>query len=90
MLITTTTGNTYEIDLSSLVCNKRNKAGQTVDTFKAFAIKTVPENVTGFAELHDIPNLNIREESPKVGDRLYVAGLNVWWLSTPIVSISEN
>lgn len=90
MLIATETGSTYDINPDSLVCHKRNKAGQHVDTFKAFAIKTVPEHVTSFAQLHEIPNLNIREEFPKVGDRLYVSGINIWWLSTPIVSISED
>jgi hypothetical protein len=53
-----------------------------MDAFKAFVIIPVPESVKTVKEVFTLP-----EGEPVVGKRLYISGLNVWWLTTLVVSV---
>ena len=53
-----------------------------MDAFKAFVIIPVPESVKIVKEVFTFP-----EGKPVVGQRLYISGLNVWWLTTLVVSV---
>jgi hypothetical protein len=84
LIIKTASGSRYEIDESSKICRKFNSEGKLVDSFKAYSVKSVRKDVQNLKELKDA-----RKFKPMVGKRLYIAGTNVWWLSTEIVSIVE-
>lgn len=80
MKITTETGSVYDIDDGG-ICRKYSD-GKLVDSFKAMFKRSVPETVTKLEEVYELP-----EGELKVGDRLYISGINNWWISTPIVRI---
>lgn len=83
MRITTESGSVYEIDDSG-VCVKINFEGRRVDAFKPFTVKPVPDSVHSWLGVHEAP-----DGDPVVGQRMYISGLNTWWLTTPVVSIEE-
>jgi hypothetical protein len=83
MRITTETGSVYDLSGSG-ICVKTNAEGRRVDSFKPFTVKPVPDSVHSWQEVHEIPN-----GDPVVGQRMYISGLNTWWLTTPVVSIEE-
>jgi len=66
------------------MCTKNNSQGERVDFFKAFAIKPVPDEVTTLAEIYELPTGN-----PVVGQRVYISGSSIWWISTRVVSVEE-
>jgi hypothetical protein len=84
MKITTESGSVYEID-SRGVCVKKDSEGKKVDAFKVFSLKPVPDNLTEWAELLEIPN-----SRPSVGKRMYISGLNTYWISTAVVRVEED
>lgn len=81
MKITTETGSVYEISESG-ICHKTDKDGKLVDAFKPFVISPVPEHVTTLKEVYELP-----QGDPVIGERLFLSGLNNWWLSTRVVSV---
>ena len=81
MKITTESGSVYSIDDHGF-CVKTDKHGNRIDAFKAFVIIPVPESVKTVKEVFTFP-----EGKPVVGQRLYISGLDVWWLTTLVVSV---
>ena len=63
---------------------KRDSTNRWVDTFKAYAIKAVPADIETMADIYAIP-----ESYPEIGKLLYVSGYEMYWLSTPVVSVEE-
>ena len=82
MKITTETGSVYDIEEGG-ICRKYAD-GKFVDSFKALFVRSVPETVTDLKDIFELP-----EEDLKLGDRLYISGLNNWWISTPMVRIEH-
>lgn len=80
MRITTETGSVYEIDDG--LCIKKNAEGERIDAFKVWVMKPVPDDITTWEEIHDLP-----QGEPEVGKRLYLAGRDVFWISTQVVSV---
>jgi len=83
MKITTETGSVYDIDDNG-ICIKTNAEGRRIDAFKPFIIKPVPDHVTTLGEVYGLP-----EGNPVVGQRMYISGLNTWWISTPVVGVER-
>jgi len=80
--IFTEAGSVYDIDDSG-ICRKY-RDGKLIDSFKAFFIRSVPDSVAEFKDIFELP-----EDELRPGDRLYVGGLNNWWISTPMVRIEH-
>lgn len=78
--ITTESGSRYQIARG--ICKKYDVVGNAIDAFKVFALKDVPDSIKEMSEIHALPN-----SLPTVGNRMYVGGINGWWLSTAIKSI---
>jgi hypothetical protein len=83
MIIKTESGSRYELD-DRKICQKFESEGLNVDTIKADVIRSVSKNVD---TLEALKNARKYKEI-KVGRRLYIAGTNIWWLSTEIVEIT--
>lgn len=81
MKITTETGSVYDIDDHG-ICVKTDKDGNRIDAFKPFTMIPVPDTVRTFEEIFSLPH-----GDPVVGQRLYISGLQVWWLTTIVVSV---
>jgi hypothetical protein len=81
MRITTESGSVYEITDHG-VCKKTNREGRAVDAFKLLIMKPVPPGLTSWEELHELP-----QGDPLVGDRLFLSGLDNWWLTTPVQAV---
>lgn len=81
MRIITKTGSVYQIDQG--FCVKRDANGTYIDSFKAWTIKALPDEVTTWDEIHALPF-----GEPEVGKRMYIAGKDVFWISTRVVSVS--
>jgi hypothetical protein len=79
MKIITETGSIYDIDGN--LCRKY-RDGEIVDSFKVFFMRSIPSTVKDLPEIYDLP-----ESEPKVGERLYLAGRNNWWISTRVERI---
>lgn len=84
MIIKTASGSRYEIEEGG-ICRKFDSEGRGIDAFKVFKLKGVQKDVHNFVEAVEAPDCE-----PEVGMRLYVAGLNGWWLSTEIVEIDKS
>lgn len=82
MKITTETGSVYDID-SGGVCRKY-RDGNVIDSFKPYFMRSVPDTVKSLEEIYELP-----ESELKIGDRLYISGLNNWWISTKMVRIEH-
>jgi len=76
----TEAGSVYEIDEHG-ICRKY-RDGKLVDSFKALSIRSVPNTVTKMDDVYELPDGEL-----KIGDRLYISGINNWWLSTKIARI---
>lgn len=81
MKITTESGSVYDIDDYGM-CVKTDKHGRRVDMFKPLVVIPVPDEVKIVKEIYTLP-----QGEPVVGKRLYISGLNTWWLTTPVVSV---
>ena len=81
MKITTETGSVYDIDDHGY-CVKTDKHGKRIDAFKPLVMIPVHNDVRTLKEVFTLP-----EGEPVVGKRLYISGLYVWWLTTPVVSV---
>lgn len=81
MKVTTETGSVYQIDDG--FCVKMDADGHRIDSFKAWTIKAVPDEVTTWDEVHALS-----PSEPEIGKRMYIAGRDVFWVSTRVVSIS--
>jgi hypothetical protein len=81
--ITTKTGSVYSIDDHG-ICIKTDKDGNRIDSFKPLVMIPVPDHINLLKEVYTLPH-----GDPVVGQRLYLSGLNVWWITTPVVSIEE-
>lgn len=82
--ITTETGSVYDISDRG-ICHKMNKDGHCVDAFKPFVIKAVPDTVTTLGEVYEL-----EDSEPVIGQRMFISGLNNWWLSTNVVSVEYD
>lgn len=80
MKVTTKSGSVYEIDQN--LCRKYDNTGRLVDTFKVFNMKPIPLHVDSMIDVFVAP-----EGEPTVGQRLFLAGLGPWWLSTEVVKV---
>jgi hypothetical protein len=81
MKITTETGSVYDIDKYGM-CIKTDKNGERIDMFKLLVTIPVPHHVKLVKEIYTLP-----QGEPIIGQRLYLSGLNTWWLTTPVVSV---
>lgn len=81
MKIVTETGSVYDIDDHGM-CIKTDKHGKRVDMFKALVMIPVPNEVKVVREIYTLP-----QGEPIIGQRLYISGLNTWWLTTQVVSV---
>ena len=82
--VTTKSGSSYIID-ERRICNKYDADGFMVDTFKVMSLKALPGiDVYSWSEIGEMS-----EGEPVVGWRMYISGLNVWWITTPVVSIEK-
>jgi hypothetical protein len=81
MKITTETGSVYLIGDSG-ICEKIDKNGTVIDVFKPFVTKPVPDEAETFLDIVNLP-----PGDPVVGQRMYIAGLDIWWISTRVASI---
>jgi hypothetical protein len=81
MVVTTESGAQYRI--VDGLCKKYDADGVIVDVFKMYSIKALDESVESWEDIHNSP------DGPAVGKRMYVGGLNMWWISTKVVSVSE-
>lgn len=82
MKVTTETGSVYSIEHN--LCTKVDKNGLRVDQFKVWIMKPVPDYVTTWEEIRELP-----EGEPVVGQRLYLSGREGWWISTRIVKVER-
>jgi len=80
MKITTKTGSVYTIDDG--FCVKTDKNGNRVDAFKLWTMKSLPKHVKTWDEVHELPG-----GEPVIGECLYLAGKDVWWVSSAVVDI---
>lgn len=83
MRITTETGSVYNIDDHG-ICVKTDKDGNRIDAFKPFTMIPVPDGTKTLKDVRELPH-----GDPIIGQRLYLSGLNVWWLTTNVVSVEE-
>jgi hypothetical protein len=81
MKITTETGSVYDIDDHG-ICVKTDMDGRRIDAFKPFIIIPVTEEVASLSDIVSLPH-----GDPVVGMRMYISGLDNWWLSTRVVSV---
>lgn len=81
MKITTETGSVYNIDEHG-ICVKTDKNGNRIDAFKPLVMIPVSEEVETLSDILKLPHAE-----PVIGQRLYLSGLNVWWLTTYVVSV---
>lgn len=81
MIITTETGSVYNIDDHG-ICVKTDKDGNRIDAFKPFTMIPVPDGIETLKDVFELPH-----GDPVIGQRLYLSGLNVWWLTTTVVSV---
>jgi hypothetical protein len=81
MRITTETGSVYDIDDHG-ICIKTDKDGRRVDAFKPLVMVPVPNKIRTLKEIYALPL-----GEPIVGQRLYISGIDNWWLSTRVVSV---
>ena len=81
MRVTTESGSVYEISEHG-ICVKTNSDGYRVDAFKAMTIKAVPDSASSWEDIYNTP-----DGDPVVGQRMYISGLNTWWLTTPVVKV---
>jgi hypothetical protein len=79
--IVTKTGSVYTINESG-ICLKTDKDGRSIDAFKPFCMKPIPKDVLTIGDVHALP-----DGEPVIGQRLYISGLNTWWVTTPVVSV---
>ena len=82
--VVTTSGSVYEINESG-ICVKTDKDGKHVDAFKPLVVIPVPDHIKFGREIYTLP-----QGEPIIGQRLYLSGLNTWWLTTPVVSIEKS
>lgn len=83
MKITTETGSVYNIGEHG-ICVKTDKHGKQIDAFKPFIIIPVPNDVKILGEVFSLP-----QGEPVVGQRLYISGLDNWWLTTRVVEVEK-
>ena len=85
MKITTTTGAIYTI--RNGICQKI-KDGVVVDTFKLWDMR---QNKDVDTKALMLPWQNGEQwetvNRPTIGRHMYVAGKDVWWITTPVVSV---
>ena len=85
MKITTESGAVYLIERG--VCYKTSHEGYEQAPFKVWVMKPLPEDIESINTWDDIRDLP--EGAPVVDRRLYIAGRDIWWISTPVVRIEE-
>lgn len=81
MVITTESGSQYRI--VDELCKKYNAEGMIVDVFKVWEMKAVEPWVKTWEDLHE------STEEVQVGMSMYISGRDGWWITTPVVSITE-
>lgn len=83
MKITTETGSVYNIDEHG-ICVKTDKNGNRIDAFKPFIMIPVPDGTKTLKDVLELPH-----GDPVIGQRIYISGLDNWWLSTAVVKVEE-
>lgn len=83
--VTTESGSVYIID-ERRICNKYDSEGYMVATFKVMSLKALPGNISYYSmsDIHEVP-----EGEPVVGWRMFISGLDPWWVTTPVVSVER-
>lgn len=81
MVITTESGSQYHI--VDGLCRKYDADGNRVDTFKAFDLRSLDDDVSSWEDVAYCP------PGIEVGKRAYIGGFNAWWITTKVVSVSE-
>lgn len=93
-LITTETGSTYEFHGEDMGLVTKNG----YHTFKYGIVKATPnwgpavkaiQDAGGTVRVSDWVGNHGKDGFPVVGECLYVAGFDAWYLSTPVVSVAE-
>ena len=88
MKITTNTGSVYTIKRG--ICQK-SKDGYVIDTFKVWVMK---QNKDVEAKALMLPWQDGEQwetiSRPTIGRHMYVAGKDVWWITTPVVSVEDE
>jgi hypothetical protein len=82
--ITTKSGSVYKIN-DHRICTKYDKDGNAIDSFKVYVVKSIDNDVNNFDQLLASPG-----NSPEIGKRMYISGLDVYWISTTVVSIERE
>lgn len=82
MKIHTESGSTYSI--VDGFCVKTDRDGNRVDSFKVWGMKSIPRHDITWEELAEIP-----QGEPVIGDRLYISGKDVWWVTTRVVEVEQ-
>jgi hypothetical protein len=82
MVIVTESGSQYRI-IDGL-CKKFDSDGAMVDVFKLWTMKVIQTDKISWEELHEAP-----EGEPVIGKRLYIAGKDCWWITTPVKLVSK-
>lgn len=81
MVITTESGSEYRV--VNGVCKKYNPDGMIVDVFKVWEMKAVEPGLQSWADIAEC------KSEIQIGKRMYIAGRDGWWITTPVVSIHE-
>lgn len=81
MVIVTESGAQYRI--IDGVCKKYDNTGAMVDVFKVWEMKAVEPWMKSWEDLYE------SKDEVEVGKSMYISGRDGWWISTPVVSITE-
>lgn len=79
MVVVTESGSQYRI--FDGICRKFDKDGIMVDIFKVWVMKGINLDALTWQDLHE------SKDKVEVGKRMYIAGSNVWWITTPVEAI---
>lgn len=82
MKITTSSGAVYSIVRN--FCTKIDKEGKKVDSFRVVRIKSLPDSAGSFEDIY-----SLEDSSPEVGKRMFICGVNSWWVTTKIAKIQS-
>jgi hypothetical protein len=82
MVITTQSGAKYRI--VDGLCKKYDSDGIIVDVFKVWDMRAVEPGLESWEDLAEC-NSEIQ-----IGKRMYISGKDNWWITTPVVSITET
>jgi hypothetical protein len=82
--VVTNSGSVYLIDEEHRSWRKNNEPIERIWWCKAFVIDNAP-NAKTWADISEAAE----DRFPEVGEHLYIGARDVWYLSTPIISVEE-